>query len=315
MSVNTAQMRVVDPILTEIARGYVHPDHVGNVLFPRISVPQRGGRIIQFGKEGFRRINTRRSPGAQTQRVTFGYEGEAYFLEQTSLDVPIPREHMQDAQTVPKVDLGKRATNLGMQQATLALEFQQAEIASNPDNYSADHKMALAPSDKWNSPTSDPLKDVSVAKETVRASCGIEPNRMVISNPIFNELKFHPKIIEKFKYTSSDSITTKMLANVFDLEEVAVGKGVYMEENAPEDAPFQDIWGNNAILAYTPLEAMGVEQPSFGYTYALENHPFVEKPFWDNDRKSWVYGVTYERQPILAGASAGFIIQNVVTED
>jgi hypothetical protein len=105
-----------------------------------------------------------------------------------------------------------------------------------------------------------------------------------------------------------------MLANIFDLREVAVGKGVFMDNNAPEDAPFQDIWGNNAILAYTPVDVKGMEQPSYGYTYSLVNHPFVEKPVWDNDTRSWVYGVTYERRPVLSGVSAGFLIQNVVAE-
>ncbi len=312
MSMSTKQARVVDPVLSEVARGYVHPERVGHVLFPRVSVPQRGGKILQFGKESFRKINMRRAPGAMTQRVTFGYEGDPYFLVQDSLDVPIPREHMQDAQQVPGIDLGKRATNLGMQSATLGLELEQGQMAQNPNNYSANHKSALAGTDKWSGPESNPEEDIRDAKETVRKSCGVEPNRMVISNPTFNRLKFHPKITEKFKYTSSESITAKMLANIFDLQELAVGKGVYLDQNADEDALFEDIWGNNAILAYTPHEPEGMEQPSFGYTYTMTNHPFVEKPYYDDTVKSWVYGVTYERSPVLAGSAAGFLIQNVL---
>lgn len=312
MSMNTSQARVVDPVLSEVARGYVHPERVGHVLFPRVSVPQRGGRILQFGKESFRKINMRRAPGAMTQRVTFGYEGDPFFLVQDSLDVPLPREIMEDAMTVPGIDLGKRAVNQGMMSATLGLEYEQGQMAQDPNNYSANHKAALVGSSKWSDPDSDPEEDVRDAKETVRKSCGIEPNRMVISNPIFNKLKYHPKITEKFKYTTSESITAKMLANIFDLQELAVGKGVYLDRNAAEDALFEDIWGNNAILAYTPHEPEGMEQPSFGYTYTMANHPFVEKPYYDDSTKSWVYGVTYERSPVLAGSSAGFLIQSVL---
>lgn len=315
MSMNADQVRVVEPVLTDVARGYLHPDRVGNVLFPRVEVPQSAGQILQFGKESFRRINMRRAPGAQTQRVTFGYQGEPYYLVQDSLDVPIPREYMREAKAGPGIELGKRATNLGMEQVTLGLEIEQAELASNPDNYADNQKLALASGgDKWSDPASNPEQDVRDAKEAVRRSCGVDPNRMVISSPIFNALKFHPKITEKFKYTSAESLTTDMLANIFDLREVAVGKGVFMDNNAPEDAPFQDIWGNNAILAYTPVDVKGMEQPSYGYTYSLINHPFVEKPVWDNDTRSWVYGVTYERRPVLSGVSASFLIQNVVAE-
>ena len=312
MSMNTDQARVIDPILTEVARGYVNAERVGHVLFPRVDVTARGGQILQFGKESFYRINMRRAPGANTQRVTFGYEGDPFFLVQDSLDVPIPREHMQDANTVPGVDMGKRATKLGMDQVMLSLEIEQAELASNPDHYADNQKEALLGSDKWIDPSSDPLAVVSHAKEEARRAAGVDPNRMVISKPIFNALKFHPKIVERYKYTSAESVTARMLANIFDLEEVAVGKGVYMDSNAPEENPFLDIWGNNAILAYTPLTVMGFEQPSYGYTYSLVNHPFVEKPVWDDSTKSWVYGVTYERSPVLAGPSAGFLIQNPV---
>lgn len=312
MSMNAEQHRIIDPVLTDVARGYLHPDRVGNILFPRVEVPQSGGQILQFGKESFRRINMRRTPGAQTQRVSFGYQGEAYYLVQDSLDVPIPREYMREAKAVPGIELGKRATNLGMEQVTLGLEIEQAELASDPGNYTDNQKMALTGGDKWSDPASNPERDVREAKEIVRRSCGVDPNRMVISSPIFNALKFHPKITEKFRYTSADSLTTAMLANIFDLHEVAVGKGVYMDNNVAENAPFQDIWGNNAILAYTPVDVKGMEQPSYGYTYCLANHPFVEKPVWENDTRSWIYGVTFERRPVLAGASAGSLIQNVV---
>lgn len=312
MNMSVQQARVVDPVLTEVARGYVNQQRVGRVLFPRVEVAARGGQILQFGKEAFRKLNMRRAPGAMTQRISFGYEGDPYVLVQDSVDVPLPREIMQDATKVPGVDMGKRATNLAMDQMTLGLEIEQAQLASNPDNYSPNNKMALTGSDKWDDPNSNPEQDVSEAKEAVRRFCGVEPNRMILPNPALKALKFHPKIVDRFKYTGSESITTKMLANLFDLDEVAVAKGVYMDQNADEDAPFKDIWGNNVILAYTPLEPKGVEEPSFGYTYALMNHPFIEKPVWENAVKSWVYGATYDRLPVLAGAEAGFLFQNIV---
>ncbi len=315
MSMNIQQARVVDPVLTDIARGYVNQQRVGRVLFPRVEVAQRGGQILQFGKEAFRRLNMRRAPGSQTQRIAFGYEGDPYVLVQDSVDVPLPREIMQDAEKVPGVDMGKRATNLAMDQMTLGLEIEQAQLASNPDNYSANNKVTLDGTDQWSDPASSPEAIISQAKEIVRRACGVEPNRMVLSNPAFKCLKFHPKIVDRFKYTSAESVTAKMLANLFDLEEIAVAKGVFMDANAAEDAPFQDIWGNNAILAYTPQEPKGMEEPSFGYTYALKGHPFIETPVYENGVKSWVYGATYDRLPVLAGAEAGFLIQNVVSED
>jgi hypothetical protein len=66
------------------------------------------------------------------------------------------------------------------------------------------------------------------------------------------------------------------------------------------------------VLAYVPNETRGFEEPSFGYTYRLRGHPFVEQPQWDSSKKSWVYGVTFDRLPVLTGADAGFLFKSAV---
>lgn len=311
MSMNTQQSRVIDPVLTQTAQGYKHADRVGMVLFPHADIAQRGGTVLRFGKESFRKVNSRRAPGADTQTIQIGYTGEPFSLVQDALNGKVPREHLQDAETVPNIDLGLASVRTVMNNMTLSLECEQAQLATNADNYGDNNKLALSDAAKWSDPNSNPLEDVEAAKDQVRLRIGVEPNKMVISKPVFSALKRHPKIKEQFKYTSSDSITTAMLANYFDIGEVAVGKSVILD-SADDNADFSDVWGNNCILAYVPDDSMGFEEPSFGYTYRLKGHPFVEKPFWDNNKKSWIYGVTYDRLPLVTGADAGFLFQSVV---
>ncbi|PND29710.1 hypothetical protein C1I89_33255, partial [Achromobacter pulmonis] len=130
MNMNTRQVRVIDPILSNVAQGYTHPERVGFTLFPRVPVKQRGGQIIEFGRDSFKRYTTRRAPGANTKRVQFGYEGKPFALVQDALEGKVPWEHMQDAAQVPGIDLGTEATNEVMEILSLALEIEQAEIAT-----------------------------------------------------------------------------------------------------------------------------------------------------------------------------------------
>lgn len=304
----TSGARVIDPVLTTIAQGYTHVARVGHLLFPRVDVPARGGKVIEFGRESFRNYNSRRAPGADTRQIQFGYEGKPFALAQYALDAPVPREHMQDAQTVPGFDLGRRAVNIVMDSLTLSLEIEQAALATDPASYGADNKLALVDEAVWANPESDPLGDIEAAKEQVRITCGVEPNRMVVGKPVFVALKAHPKIIERFKYTTAESITVGMLKGLFDLDEFAVGRATYVDE-ADMDGPFRDTWGQDAVLAYVPQQLSGLEQPSYGYTYTLIGHPFVEMPEWRGQQKSWVYGVTYERQPVLTGIASGFLFK------
>jgi hypothetical protein len=132
------------------------------------------------------------------------------------------------------------------------------------------------------------------------------PNTLALSAQAFNALKDHPTIVDRFKYTSSNSVTPDMLAAMLDLEQVVVGKAMAFDD-AGNDT---DIWGNNAILAYVPTAPSGLEDPSFGYTYTMDGHPLVEKPYYENNAKSWIFPVTYERIPVLSGILSGYLIQN-----
>ena len=84
MSMNTAQARVVDPVLTNHAQGYKQPKFVGHLLFPSVEVLTRGGKVIEFNKDAFRRHNARRAPGANAAQIDFGYSGKP--IHQVSMD-------------------------------------------------------------------------------------------------------------------------------------------------------------------------------------------------------------------------------------
>lgn len=308
---NTRTARVVDPILTTIAQGYRHNERVGHILFPTVPVPARGGNVIRFGLESFVDYKAIRAPGANTAQIQFGYQGEPFALKQYALDVPVPREFMEDAQTVPGIDLGKRAVNTAMNSLTLSLEIEQATLATDTARYGANNKLALSGADCWNDDASNPIADIEAAKDQVRTTCGVEPNRLVVANAGFKALKQHPKIIERFKYTTAESVTAKMLAGLFDMEELAVGKTTYVTETDATPPVFHEAWDNVAVLAYTPTQDVAMENPSFGYTYTLQGHPFVEKPEWKSEVKSWVYGVTYERVPVMTGIASGFLFTGI----
>ena len=305
MAMSANQVRVIDPVLTEIAQGYRHAEHVGHSLFPVVPVQVSGGQVLEFGKESFKLYQARRAPGTATKRVQFGYLGKSFALVQDALEGQVPREYLRDAAQTPGVDLSRRAVNSTLRALSLTLEYDQAQLATAAGNYDSNHKIALSGTDQWSDGSSDPASDIDTGKEAVRSSVGIYPNTLILSAQAFNAVKEHPKVVERFKYTSKDSVTPDMLAALWDLEKVSVGKAVAFDD-AGNDI---DIWGNNAVLAYVPLTSSGMEDPSFGYTYTMQNHPLVEKPYYENNAKSWIYPVTYERLPVLTGILSGYLIQ------
>ena len=74
--------RVIDPILSGIAQGYLNADMVGMALFPSVPVAQRGGKIIPSGKEDFALHNLARAPALNTQTGSSSATSGAYALTQ-----------------------------------------------------------------------------------------------------------------------------------------------------------------------------------------------------------------------------------------
>lgn len=301
-----SQVRIIDPIITRVVQGYRHAELVADTLFPRVPVYKSGGQILEFGKESFRLYSARRAPGANTGRVQFGYLGKSFSLVQDSLEGQVPREYLRDTADMPSVDLASRSANGVMRALSMTLEYDSAQLAVNAANYDVNHKVTLAGNDKWSDASTDPGTSIEAGKDAIRQSVGIYPNTLLLSAQAFSAAKNNPNVVERFKYTGRDSITTAMLANLWDLEKVVVGKAVAFDDGGASI----DIWGNNAVLAYVPATPSGMEEPSFGYTYVMNGHPLAEKAYYDNNAKSWMYPVTFERVPVLSGISSGYLIKD-----
>ena len=317
-----SQARVVDPVLTTFAHGYVHPQMVGEALFPTVDVNQRGGQVIKFDRRSFQLYNSLRAPGGSTKRVQVGYTSDSYGLFNHSLEGMVPDELLIDAQEAPNVDLGREAVGEVMDILMLRLEYDRAQVGRDASNYDADHKETVAAADQWSDPTSpDPRIIVRDASQVIRRSIGIRPNTLLLSAQAFDAAADHPKVKEQFKYTSSDSITADMLANYFfgtgggdgqPRGQILVGDAVYAEGD-DEDAQMVDVWGKDGILAYVPMrDGQSRRRPSYGYTYTLRNHPVVEEGYRDRNAKSWIYPVTLDRSPELTSMEAGYLIQSLV---
>lgn len=307
MNLNMARSRVVDPVLSTHVRGYRQASLVGHLLFPTVEVDVAAGKVIEFGKEDFMLYNARRAAGAATKRIEFGYEGKPFALVQDSLESKVPREYAREAEAVPGIDLGMRAASKVMNSLTLTLEYDQAAIATNPASYEADHQIVLSGGSQWSHADSDPALAISAARQTIRQSCGFYPNVMICGPKPYAALKNNKHIAAQFK--NADIITAALLAQLFEIEQVVEGRAA----TANDAGQFADVWGNYAILAYAPPNPSGQEEPSYGYTYTMKGHPFVEQPYWDPNQKSWIYGVTYERAPVLAGMAAGYLFVNPAT--
>lgn len=308
---NLNQNRVVDPILTTQARGFRQANLVGRILFPLAPVPAYGGQVIEFGKEAFRLYNTKRAPGAATKRLDLGHVGRPYTIVPSALEAKVPRELMKDATQVPGINLAARAVNTVLRALNLEHEVACATAATTLANYPASNRVTLAGATRWTQAGSTPVDNVMIGREAIRQAIGMYPNVLLLSARTFRALKSNQDILSRLATSNTRVVTTELLAQIFEVEQVVIGAATVATGAADT---LGDVWGNDAVLAYVAPDGgdlgANAEEPAYGYTYHIEGMPSVEEPYWDQNTRSWIYGVSFDNTPVLAGMAAGYLFKD-----
>ncbi|WP_175716548.1 major capsid protein [Burkholderia anthina] len=307
-----------NPILTSLLLGLGQGTFAAGRLLPALPQALSGITLAKLGDERLRRYNLRRAPGTATKRVDITFEGVVYNVQQYSVEVPMPRELLREADESRKLNVGNHLSVSQIAMATandvllLDYELETAGIATNPDSYAPGHSIALAGGTKWSADTGTPVTDITAASNTVRKKIGKKPNTLLLSADASTAVRANKEVKSYLPSTQQGPATDDQLKQIFNVRDIVVGDAVWVNG----EGVGQDVWGNNAVLAYVPTIAangssdISLAEPAFGFTNVLPGHPFAEAPYYENGSKSWIYGATYERQPNIAYDTAGFLFTN-----
>ena len=122
------------------------------------------------------------------------------------------------------------------------------------------------PSTLWDATGSDPIGDIQTGINTVLSNTGYLPNTLVLSYNTYKTLRNHPDFVDRYKYTSADSITPELIGKVLDLPRVMVMKGVFNSAAEGASASYAQIGDKDALLAYVAPSA-GLMTASAGYNF------------------------------------------------
>jgi hypothetical protein len=320
MSMTPEQIRLKqNPVLSNLLLGYGQGSYIAETLFPRLPTALRGFSLPRIGNERFQKYQLRRAPGAATKRIDIHYDGQTYTVNQYSVDVPIPRELIEESEAAARfnltanLDISRIAMKTASEVLLLDYEIEAAELALAAAGYPASNTLAFTSTTKWSAATGTPVTDIRTASDVVRAKVGKRPNRLIVSTPVLRALEVNAQIKTYFPSTHLGPATMSDLTSILGVDEIVVGDAVWRDG----DNDAQDVWGNAAILAYAPAFTGGssdisLAEPAFGFTSVLEGHPFAEPPRYDADSKSWIYGATYERLANIVTPEAGFLFQSPI---
>lgn len=323
---NLDSVRVIDPILTQLAQGYKNAEGVATFFGPAVSMNTRAGRTLVFGKEAFAAQNFLRAPGTNIQKIQNEFGTRSFSLRQEAISWEIAEEVAAEAKNgAAQIDLRQFAAKDAANRLMQSWETQVASIVTDSGQYETGNVLNLSTynsgADQFNAPTSDVEVLIDDAKEQVRSQIGCYPNKMVISPDAFNALKRNKRIRDFMQ--RGIIVDEKSLAQIFGLDEIRVARRLKLAA----DGTLENIYNNTAILFYHPsastdgfMPALDANygNPAFGYTYTLSGYPVATPERFNIERRVFTGDILVERSFELVGmgetgkCGSGFIFTNVV---
>lgn len=258
----------VSRALTNISVAYMQmaDDFLSLRAFPMVPVQFQSDKYFVFGSEDFRRNNVRpRAPGSESAGGGFDITTANYTCEVYSIHKDVADQIRRNADA--GLDLDRAATEFTMQQLLIQKEVQWVSDFFTAGKWATD-KTGGTDFTQWDDGSSDPEKDIDDGKVQIRKTTGLNANTLIVSYEVHQALKRHPLVQERYKHTTSESITMDMLARYFEVERYLVGGASYT--TSAEDASSETnsfILGKKALLAYVAPNP-GLMTPSAGYTFS-----------------------------------------------
>ncbi len=324
---NLDQVRVIDPILTQLAQGYRNTDGVATFFAPSVSMNVRAGRTLTFGKEAFAAQNFLRSPGTNIQKISNEFGTRSFSLRQEAISWQIAEEVAAEAKNgAAAIDLRAYAAKDAANRLMQSWEIQVSEKVLDVTQYETGNVLDLvnynSGADQFNSPTSDVEVLMDDLKEQVRSQIGCYPNKLVLSPDAFNALKRNKRIRDFMQ--RGVLVNEKTLAEIFGLDEIRVARRLKLGE---DNASLENIYDNVAILFYhpsgatdgfTPALDANYGNPAYAYTYMLAGYPISTPERFNMDRRVFEGDILVERSFELVGmgetgrCGAGVVLLNPV---
>lgn len=252
----------VDAILTNISVAYIQrqENFIANKVFPIVPVDKQSDKYFSYTKNDWFRDEARlRADATESAGGGYNLSTSSYSADVWAFHKDVGDQTRANADAPINVD--REAVEFVTSRLLLKMETEWVSNFFGTGVWGTDY----TPGNLWSDYTnSDPLNDVEDAKAAILSTTGFEPNTLVLGYDVFKELKNHPDLVDRIKYTSSNVITTDMIARMFDVERVLVSKSVKATNNEGGTAAYSFTAGKNALLCYS-APSPGLLQPSAGY--------------------------------------------------
>ena len=297
----------VDSVMSGVSIKYTNDELIADQVLPVVPVKKESDKYYIYTRN-WKLPQSKRAAGAEANEVEWNLSTSTYTTEEYALKDFIPDRVRQNADNPLDMDIDTTENLTDLIQ--LGREKRVADIVFGAANYGT-QTSALAGANQWDDYAgSDPIGDVRDAKAIVHAASGKMPNTMVIGYQAYLKLLDHPDVLERIKYTQKGLVTADLLASLFEVDKILVGKALYdtTQEGVAESLSY--VWGKSVALVYAQ-KSPGLKQVSFGYQF--QSRGFRTKKWRVEGRDGDFVEAGEIRDEKLVAAATGYLYTTVVS--
>jgi hypothetical protein len=284
---------------------------VGMQLAPVFNTGEQSAKYYVFGDENERDIPDLkgRAPSSPYPRTSITLSDDSFDCVNRGIEIPV-----DDNERAKYAD-AFAADAAAMRRAALIVSINHEKRVKTLATSGA--VTSSSPSTKWDAASgSDPLGDVDTAREAIYTATGGEANVMIINRAVYNVLREHAAILDKYKHTQPGIITSELLANVFGVQRLIVAGALENTANEGQTATPAQIWGDSVILAIAS-NSPDLESPNFMRTFNWSDRSgpngVLVETYREDAVESDIHRAKQHTDEKITGASLGYHLSDVLT--
>ncbi|MGL4388207.1 MAG: hypothetical protein ACRCTJ_02290, partial [Brevinema sp.] len=252
----------------------------------------------------------KRAFGAEPKRTNNKIEDYALIeINRYTVESAVDRAELITAPNAVQASLLMREARLknAYEKMMLSIEREQVSSLLEATKYGSN---VLTPSgtDLWNHPTSDPVSQIQDARKAIKDKTGYYPNKIVISDKVWQVLRFKKNLVERLPNTSLKAgLTPEEFGRITDIKYVVIADTMYQDSTQ-----LSFIWGSNAVLAYVPENIYSLDTITFGITVRCPLGYADMRDYYDERTTSDITAVDERIGWAVANYEAGFLLKDVL---
>jgi hypothetical protein len=300
----------VDASLATLSIRFQNEDYIGTQIMPIAVVPKQSDKYSVYSDRDYLAYPSADiGPRGEVQQLSTNIDqSSSYFCAGKAMEERVDMDNISNADA--PLDLLGNANYKANDGLEWNREKDIAGVLTTSGNYGANYN-TLAAGSEWDSPGGGtPVKDIQDAVGACLGGPG--PTELVgwCGFNVYKVLARHPEVRELYKYTGSGLASPQLIAGIFGLDKLLVGKAWQDTANIGQTLSLDRIWGEYfgvARVSKMPKK----DNYSFGFCFDWEGKQTVVTYEQRSGRRgSYFVKVSDAWVPKVVAQRAGYLVGN-----